>query len=223
MDIKKAFSEFYEDLALILNEHGFDVSETKKNALKKTAYGFCEIYFNIDQSYDYTYAIDVKLWVRCDQIQEIRGKINPDFTDSNSLTLLLTPHGLMPLLGKRELNFEEDNGFVINFENQVSKEKWLSGFKKMMNEAVFPFFDSFKTVEDFHHWLNKPVLENNFAFEKGKNRHNAVCGLIAAKLAKSPDYEKIYSIRMNDFARIQNKNAMEELQKTKMYLDEHYH
>ena len=128
----------------------------------------------------------------------------------------------MPLLSKPELDFEKNEGKVINFENPASKEKWLSGFNKLMNEAVFSFFNSFQTIENFHRWFNKPVLENNFAFEKGMNWHNAVCGLIAAKLAKSPDYEKIYSIRMNDFTRLQNKNAMEELQRTKIYLDEHY-
>lgn len=220
-DIKKSTNDLFAAIEQIIGAKGFQVNRSEATAFKKTAAGFCEMYFDINKVHDYTYTIGINFNIRCDSIQEVRGKINPRYADPGSATIAIMLHTLLKALKNSELDTLEDDTWVVNFEHKSSIDKWLDWFKRFMEEIGFSFFDRFKSVEDFDIWFNKPVLENDFEYEKSLNLNNSVYGLIAARLIQSKEYEKIYNIRLNDLAAKKKEQAVQELQKTKEFLDTH--
>lgn len=218
MDIKESLSKFYEQLGMILKPYEFKVLKGRSIAIRKTIYGFNQIFFDMIKSYDFTYSNICNLRIRNDKIQEIKYKVDP-YHDKNTSTILTSIISYTKQIERDDLEFELNRGNEINFEEKVSIDKWFKGFTKFMNEAGFAFFDSFKIDADFDRWFNEPVLNGTYDFSKGMLWNDSISGLIAAKLVDNPGYEDLYLMWKRELIKANEDKVVDELEKMKHYLD----
>ncbi|MDF1550048.1 MAG: hypothetical protein P1P88_19640 [Bacteroidales bacterium] len=226
MERKEIFTLFYNKIDELLLPKGFKSKKTQLGTFRGNKIDFEWIGFSPNHMYFSTYNFNCSFGIRSSLISKIRTQANETISGIDSVTLLYEPRDLCMYYYKDASdwesiweNEEKISGRVVNFNDQSSIDKWFAGFEKFLYEAGYDFLNRFKVPKDYDEWLNKPLLENPEVFVKSGSFPFA--GLIAAKLVENPEYEKIYSIWLNHFEKVNYKAALVEIKGLKKYLDKY--
>jgi hypothetical protein len=216
MNKKKVLEEFYDQVEKFVTVHNFKLNKSQSIAKRKTEFGFDSLFFDVNDMID-NYSITTALRIRHNEIQEIKGEVNPRYRNrKETSTVLEMVSSLLERHHRLDIYYEIEN--PGNLVNEKTLESYLVAFKRFMNEVGFSFFNSFKTIEDFDNWFNSPLLDGTYNFSRGLNWNNSVSGLIAAKLSKNPRYQEIYDKWVSGISSMDTE-TLTELEATKKYLD----
>jgi len=216
MDKKVLLETFYEQVANFLCDYGFKLNKSQSQAKRKAKYGFDTLFFDVnDMVYDYS--IITGLRIRNDDIQSIRGEIDPRYKNRKEApTVIETVFSVLERYDRTDLDYEIKN--PGNLVNEKTLQPYLVAFKSFMMEIGFDFFQSFKSIDDFDNWFNEPVLSGSYDFERGSILNSSISGIIAAKLSNNPRYEEICSMWIEGIPSNAG-TTLSELTTTKQYLD----
>jgi len=215
MDKKEILDLFYKQMEGFLADNGFKFNKSISTATKKTKTGSYSMFFDINDMV-YEYSITTRLRARNNNIQSIRGEVNPRRNRKGASTILETVSSVLERYNRLDLEYEIQN--PGNLVNEKTLTPYIEAFKRFMNEIGLNFFTRFKDVKDFDDWFNSPVLEGTYDFNRGSSLNSSVNGIIAAKLSANPRYEEIYSKWVAGISP-KAKETLKELAETKKYLD----
>lgn len=170
--------------------------------------------FDIDSSW-MRFNIKPQLLIRNNAISELRkGFAALPHKGDYYYTVVTQQYSLAQLYQRPEF---KTLGYIIKDEESLQNS--ISNFRGFMNEIGFPFFERFEDLADFDNWFSEPILKGTYDFKRGNILNFAVEGLVAAKLNKNHNYEKLYEIWMSSISPDYTE-ALQILRALKLYLDE---
>lgn len=202
----------------ILEPSEFVLDYKNHVASRVSSTGFNKIFFDIIKVSENQISVLCNFWVRDNQIQNIRGKIVPKRAKLDKPTIIINTKHLLSLLNKNELDFESNNGHLINLQSSSQINSWLDKILSFMKSAGLPFFSSFNNVKDFDRWFNEPVISGTYNFKTGLLWNDSISGLVAAKLSNNPNYQVIYDTWHYEISQINDSKTLIELEHMHAYL-----
>ncbi len=185
-DIKKSIAE---GLGSIIVADEFEYKKTTNEFICKK--NNCTYIYNLLlTSWSTSYSLDVRLWIRQEQIESVYESM---LGKSHGLTLsqdmleriYYSPDGRQN--GKGE-------SLTISMATDDDIQPAIETLKNYYKYIAKPYFDRFNTLKDFDSFINSPPFEYSPAYVGINTNERCMKGLITAKLVDNPNYKHLIAI-----------------------------
>lgn len=185
-DIRKSIAE---SLGSIMVEDGFEYKKTTNEFICKK--NNCTYIYNLLlTSWSTSYWLDVRLWIRQEQIENVYESI---LGKSHGLTL--SQHMLERILYSPDGRQNgKGNSLTISIVSDDDIFPAIEGLKNYYIEIAKPYFGRFITLETFDNFINSPPFEYSPAYVGTNTNERCMKGLITAKLVNSSNYNNLITI-----------------------------
>ena len=204
--------KFRTNLEKLFIETGFEIMESDSGIIAKKEYELGEkiIFFEIINRGNYL-KVNISVWLTDLPVQKIHSLINEINAKKAIISLRLS--FLAKKMNKKDANFErlKFNGALGSTVSEESMSIYISNLEKCLKELIFPFFSLFTNQHSIDSWLNKPILENKYDYEKEPVWKDAINSLIVAKLVNNKNFEQIFNKWMSIDLPFNTKNEIEKL------------
>jgi len=185
-DIRKSIAE---SLGSIMVEDGFEYKKTTNEFICKK--NNCTYIYNLLlTSWSTSYWLDVRLWIRQEQIENVYESI---LGKSHGLTL--SQHMLERIFYSPDGRQNgKGNSLTISMVSDDDIFPAIKGLKNYYLEIAKPYFGRFITLEAFDNFINSPPFEYSPAYVGTNTNERCMKGLITAKLVNSSNYNNLITI-----------------------------
>lgn len=221
MKKKEILELFYNEMNPYFNKWGFKFSKTQLKGSKKEGGVVKRIFF--DANYFLGKGVfQPYLWIRNEDLMNIRSKINPRYDNNYFVTINFHLPEVASLFDREDLNFIfEDLGDydLGSYVYDKTMPFFKAHFVEFMEEVGLKFFEMFYTQNDFDKWFNNGLFEGKYEGVKINQDTVPIYSYISAFITGNDAVEDIYKY-WRDYDLYQE--AKDEITLVKNYLENNY-
>lgn len=214
LKVKDINEYVYAEFGNTIANDGFRYKKTSNEFSSKN--GDVVYLFNILlTAWSSSYSITVRLWITHNKVEDIFeaivGKWRHRLTFSQTIErIYYSPDGRKIIKGE---------GLVILLVRNEDVNSLIETLKNYYNNIAKPYFDRFKTLDDFDDFINNPpFFEYSPAYVGSNTDERCMKGLITAKLVNNPNYKQLVTIYDELINQTKSKESISNYKKVKAFL-----